>query len=435
MKGSFLMNEQVYDVIGIGIGPFNLGLAALIEPVEEISAVFFDKEEKFEWHPGMLIDGTDLQVPFLADLVTFADPTSPYTFLNYIHKQKRMYPFFYFNRFDIPRQEYNEYAKWVEAQLKSCHFQHEVVDVKNHEYGYEVTVKQTKSNKEELFYAKHVVLGTGAVPFVPKGLKHSLGNDVVHSSSYLQHKEHLQQGHHITVVGSGQSAAEIFYDLLKNQPTYGYHLSWFTRSSNFQQLDQSKLAQELFSPDYVQHFHDLPFKERIQALEDLNPLRNGIEASTLQHIYDLMYHRSIQGEVPVTIRASIEVEGITNEGGYHLHCRQKQTNKEFAYETDRVVLATGYKPHLPKWMGKFHNEIEWEDDKRFKVMKDYRLQFKTPRDHYMFTLTNIEHSHGSSATNLGLSVQRNQCIVNTIAGKEIYPVSFNTTFQQFDLPE
>lgn len=80
MKGSFLMNEQVYDVIGIGIGPFNLGLAALIEPVEEISAVFFDKEEKFEWHLGML-DGTDLQVPFLADLVTFADPTSPYTFL------------------------------------------------------------------------------------------------------------------------------------------------------------------------------------------------------------------------------------------------------------------------------------------------------------------------------------------------------------------
>lgn len=68
-------------------------------------------------------------------------------------------------------------------------------------------------------------------------------------------------------------------------------------------------------------------------------------------------------------------------------------------------------------------------------MKDYRLQFKTPRDRYMFTLTNIEHSHGSSATNLGLSVQRNQCIVNTIAGKEIYPVSFNTTFQQFDLPE
>lgn len=114
-------------MVGIGIGPFNLGLAALAEPLDEIDAVFFDKEEKFEWHPGMLIDGTDLQIPFLADLVTFADPTSPYSFLNYIHKQKRLYPFFFFNRFDIPRQEYNEYAKWVaEATIflplffKSC---------------------------------------------------------------------------------------------------------------------------------------------------------------------------------------------------------------------------------------------------------------------------------------------------------------------------
>ncbi|WP_347073805.1 SidA/IucD/PvdA family monooxygenase, partial [Escherichia coli] len=80
------------------------------------------------------------------------------------------------------------------------------------------------------------------------------------------------------------------------------------------------------------------------------------------------------------IRASIEVKEITNKGGYHLHCRQKQTNKEFSYEADRVVLATGYKPHVPKWMDRFHHEIEWEDDKRFKVMKDYRLQFKTPRD-------------------------------------------------------
>nr|WP_249292322.1 SidA/IucD/PvdA family monooxygenase [Metabacillus flavus] len=30
----------------------------------------------------MLIEGTDLQVPFLAVLVTFWNPMSPYTFLN-----------------------------------------------------------------------------------------------------------------------------------------------------------------------------------------------------------------------------------------------------------------------------------------------------------------------------------------------------------------
>ena len=39
------MTNKQYDMVGIGIGPFNLGLAALAEPLDEIDAVFFDKEE------------------------------------------------------------------------------------------------------------------------------------------------------------------------------------------------------------------------------------------------------------------------------------------------------------------------------------------------------------------------------------------------------
>jgi lysine N6-hydroxylase len=61
---------DVYDVIGVGIGPFNLGLAALADSVPEINALFFERNESFNWHPGMLIEGTTLQVPFLADLVS-----------------------------------------------------------------------------------------------------------------------------------------------------------------------------------------------------------------------------------------------------------------------------------------------------------------------------------------------------------------------------
>lgn len=33
--------EQSYDVIGIGIGPFNLGLAALLEEKTSLSTAFF----------------------------------------------------------------------------------------------------------------------------------------------------------------------------------------------------------------------------------------------------------------------------------------------------------------------------------------------------------------------------------------------------------
>lgn len=34
-------NNSIYDFIGIGIGPFNLGLAALSQPVTGCNALFF----------------------------------------------------------------------------------------------------------------------------------------------------------------------------------------------------------------------------------------------------------------------------------------------------------------------------------------------------------------------------------------------------------
>ncbi|MDQ7860073.1 SidA/IucD/PvdA family monooxygenase [Peribacillus frigoritolerans] len=36
--------QSIYDLVGIGIGPFNLGLAALLEKTPELNAVFFEKK-------------------------------------------------------------------------------------------------------------------------------------------------------------------------------------------------------------------------------------------------------------------------------------------------------------------------------------------------------------------------------------------------------
>ncbi len=84
MVEKHLSEWEQYDVVGIGIGPFNLGLAALAEEGTSLKTVFFDKTQVFQWHPGMLLERSDLQVPFLADLVTFANPVSHYTFLKVV---------------------------------------------------------------------------------------------------------------------------------------------------------------------------------------------------------------------------------------------------------------------------------------------------------------------------------------------------------------
>ncbi|WP_457811444.1 SidA/IucD/PvdA family monooxygenase [Sinorhizobium meliloti] len=64
-----------FDLAGIGIGPFNLGLAALLSSHENLSNVFLERKPAFRWHEGLILPGTTLQVPFMADLVTMADPT------------------------------------------------------------------------------------------------------------------------------------------------------------------------------------------------------------------------------------------------------------------------------------------------------------------------------------------------------------------------
>ncbi len=433
-----MSEDMIYDFIGVGIGPFNLSLAALTDEVEDINALFFDQTSKFEWHPGMLIQGTDLQVPFLADLVTLANPKSPYSFLNYLHENNRLYKFFFFNRFDIPRREYNNYASWVADQLKNCLFGKRVIEVdyiQQDEPVYKVVVHDTETQAVEKFYARHIVMGTGSVPLVPMDIEGCSGDDIFHSSQYRFYEKEAKQTKSITVIGSGQSAAEVFYELLADENKYDYELTWFTRSAGFLQLESAKLGQEVFSPDYVAYFHQLTFEERKDALSMLGQLRKGIDPETLKQIYDLLYHRSVDGETkPVTIQPLTEVKKIqrSEDGdGYELKCNQWQKGETFTHHSAKVVLATGYKPHIPDWVENFSDQIEWEDDKRYKVTLDYRLKFKDDRTNHIFTLTNLEHSHGAGATNLGLSVYRNQKILNTICGKEIFRVNHDTVFQQF----
>ena len=58
------MNQTIYDLVGIGIGPFNLSLAALSDQTM-LKTLFIEQKQKFDWHPGLLIESTTLQVPFM----------------------------------------------------------------------------------------------------------------------------------------------------------------------------------------------------------------------------------------------------------------------------------------------------------------------------------------------------------------------------------
>ncbi|WP_166352614.1 lysine N(6)-hydroxylase/L-ornithine N(5)-oxygenase family protein [Phytoactinopolyspora limicola] len=424
------------DVVGVGIGPFNLGLAALLEPVGDVRAVFLEARPSFAWHPGLMLPGATLQVPFLADLVTLADPTSRFSFLNYLHQRNRLYRFYFYEHFHVPRQEYDAYARWVAESLPSCRFGHHVTNVEPAGDG--TCIVRTASglgNEPAVEYrARSVVFGVGSRPAVPAVAQPHLGDEMFHAADYLSLREKVAGAAAVTVVGSGQSAGEVIVDLLETGLRTGQQVDWFTRGPGFLPMEYSKLGLEHFTPDYIDHFRGLPadVRDGVRAGQDL--LYKGLSAETSERIYDLLYTTTIDSDddPPVTYAARSElvaVEPAPVAGRrWRLTWRHRDEHTVFTRDTDIVVLATGYEPTpLPVPDG----VVSTDERGRPAVGADYRLQLGDGRPSTLFAQNAELHTHGVGAPDLGLGAHRNTVIVNALAGREVYPVRRRTTFQRF----
>lgn len=433
--------QRMYDLLGVGIGPFNLGLAALLRPVPEIDALFLEQKSRFDWHPGLLMEETTLQVPFLADLVTMADPTNPFSFLNYLHAQGRLYHFYYLERFHVPRREYNHYCQWVSERLESCRFGERVTAIHwtgvGGERCFKVRAQSTESGETHEYWARNLVLGVGSVPYLPGCFRKLPAEDIFHSAEFLSHRDRCRRADSITVVGSGQSAAEVFYDLLKEQEQYGYRLHWLTRSKGFFPMEYSKLGLEHFSPDYIRYFHRLPEKQRERVLARQDLLYKGISMKTIAKIYDLLYECSIGGRsVEVQLLALTEVEEIQcinkeDRYYYRLVCKQHEEDCHFSHTSECVVAATGYHYPVPECLAGLHSLIRWDSSGHYQVDLNYRLALAEECPNQIFVQNAEIRSHGVGAPDLGLGAHRSAVIINTLAGRSVYPVRERNVFQQF----
>ena len=299
---------RVHDVVGIGLGPFNLGLAALTHDLPDLDGVFLEAREEFAWHPGMMLEGATIQVPFMADLVTMADPTSRFSFLNHLKQIGRLYPYYIRESFYPLRAEYDQYCRWVADQLDTIRWGHEVTSVEREADGTYVVTARLDDGTVTSLRARHVVLGIGTEPTLPP-VAEGLRGPVTHSAHYLEHRAALQDQGSVTVIGSGQSAAEIYLDLLEGITEHGYHLTWITRSPRFFPLEYAKLTLELTSPEYSRHFRGLPPDQREDLLRAQAGLYKGISAPLVDQVHEQLYRRRLD-PVPQPRLAACIVERI-----------------------------------------------------------------------------------------------------------------------------
>jgi lysine N6-hydroxylase len=418
-------DSKTYDFVGIGLGPFNLGLACLTEHIAELDGIFLDTKPDFEWHAGMFLDGAHLQTPFMSDLVTLADPTSPYSFLNYLKEKGRLYSFYIRENFYPLRVEYDDYCRWAANKLSNVRFGTTVTEVT---YERDLYVVKTADGAD--FRARHLVLGTGTPPHLPEACQ-GLGGDFIHNSRYVQHRSELVKKESITVVGSGQSAAEIYHDLLGEIDVHGYRLNWVTRSPRFFPLEYTKLTLEMTSPEYIDYYRELPEATRYRLTAEQKGLFKGIDGDLINEIFDLLYQKNLGGPVPTRLLTNSSLNSARYENGtYTLAFRQEEQEKDFEIESQGLVLATGYKYAEPEFLAPVKDRLVYDSQGNFDVSRNYAIDV-TGRG--VFLQNAGVHTHSITSPDLGMGAYRNSYIIRELLGTEYYPVEKTIAFQEFSV--
>jgi L-2,4-diaminobutyrate decarboxylase len=430
-------DTTLYDLLAVGCGPFNLGLAVLAETVADLRFIALDGASELRWHPGVMFEDARLQVSFLADLVTLVDPTHPFSFLAYLKEVDRMFPFYVRERFHLTRREYEHYLRWAANKLTSLRFSHQVNAVCWQEPEQCFRVEATLTTGERrTFRARNVVLGIGTEPSVPTGLSNLSKEQLLHSSEYLFRTADVNRARRVTVLGSGQSGAEVVLDLLRRDQPGHTQLAWLTRTSAFTPLDYTKLVLEMTTPEYVRYFHALPEHTRDRLVREQWAHYKGISTDTISEIHELLYQRLVESKsAPVELRFGVAVEAAHGHAdGLVLRCVQADTGSTFEHQTDLVIAATGYRQRKPAFLTELDPLMLRDKAGRLRVRLDHSVELDPSVRGRIFVANADTHTHGVAAPDLGVAPYRNAMILNTVLGREVYALPQHTAFTRFAPP-
>ncbi|MFE0046458.1 SidA/IucD/PvdA family monooxygenase, partial [Streptomyces albireticuli] len=266
----------LHDLVGIGFGPANLALAIAAEehsqgdPEGAIRAAFVERQERFGWHRGMLLEGATMQVSFLKDLATMRDPGSRFTFLHYLQERGRLADFINQKSFYPTRIEFHDYFEWCAAEFADrVAYGRTATAVRPVESGgtvdgLEVVTRAVSGPSDErVLRTRNVAVATGLRPRLPEGVR--TGAHVWHNQELLFRATGLEVRPHrrFVVVGAGQSAAETA-DYLHRAFPDAEICAVFSRYG-YSPADDSPFANRIFDPAAVDHFYDAP-EDAKQAL-------------------------------------------------------------------------------------------------------------------------------------------------------------------------
>jgi lysine N6-hydroxylase len=410
------MEQEPFDLAGIGIGPANLSVAALLSRWREVRARFYDRRPEFQWHVGLMFPEAYLQVSHLKDLVTLADPTSPYSFLNFLWSTKRLYRFINAAFPRVRRREFNQYLRWVCNQLPSLEFGREVQEVTfDGDFILHVGGERVR--------ARNIVLGTGAVPYVPDCVKPHRSKSVFHAAEFLQSGIE-PKGQRIAIIGGGQTGAEVLMALLADSGRLPREVYWISRRANFLPLDESPFANEWFTPAYSDFFYNLPAEVRTKLLEEQKLASDGISPGLLELLYQRLYELEFIESSPCRLRlwpGRVLSTMHKDPGGWLLGVDERYTGGHDAARVDQVILCTGYTYAVAPFLDPIVHRIALDGD-RYQIHEDFSIDWDGPSDRRIYVQNAARFRRGVADPNLSLLAWRSAKVINSLLGRTVYDV-------------
>jgi len=408
---------NILDLVGIGIGPSNLSIAALLDQIPKVRFEFFDKKPTFSWHPGLMLPNAKMQTSYLKDLVTGVSPTSPYSFLSFLVEKKRFYQFINAEFDAVQRSEFAEYYAWVASKLSHLNFNNEVNEVIFSDQHFRIKTKNAT------YMSKHICVGTGIAPRIPNFATPFMSDTCFHANDIAIRKPDLT-GKDIVIAGGGQTGAEVFLSIFNMTFGKPNSIKWISRRPNLEPLDETPFSNEYFSPEYVKSFFPLEPKRK-QAIVDYQKLTSdGISPCTLNDIYRAIYNTVHLNEdrPSFQILPNREIQTLEKSENYSLSSLNNINGNIEEYSADTVILCTGFKSVLPNVLDGLKESFEYDPFGNVALDHSYQVKWDGSESNTIYAVNAGRFSHGIADSQTSLMCWRSGRIINNLLGRDYFDI-------------
>ena len=197
---------------------------------------------------------------------------------------QKFYRFLTTEQRTVSREEFADYLCWAADNLTNLAFSQQVQQVSFDEQRglFEVVTQRDR-------FWRATSVGIGKQINLPDCVT-AQDDTCFHASEMMLRTPDLA-GKRVTVVGGGQSGADLFLNIFRGEWGQPLSLNWVSRRNNYNALDEAAFANEYFTPEYVDSFSTLGEEARRQMLHEQKMTSDGITTESLLAIYRAMYHR------------------------------------------------------------------------------------------------------------------------------------------------